>query len=307
MSAKISRGTTWKISLWTPGNMPAFDGVTFGCASHGLAAPGVWSDPQTPSLVSAARPFAGEVVAGNYADVLEELRHIRFIPQAAIILFSGGTGAENFLQEWQKLFPKLPVAGGAAARGNGQEHGEVLPSAENVAVLLLADGSWQAEALNVHDVVGTAWQFRADGPRTITHLRRSASDAWETAAAAFRAAQTKLGRENTDCESVTWSDVNGRNLHCSFAGEFLQSGADLPSDGQLLLRTVSRAEAAKKLGHFCAQPNSLVFGCAGLRSLLDAPLAIGSDSHAGFMFGELVTLAGRPQFGNLMASRLVCR
>jgi hypothetical protein len=307
MNAKIDRVTKWKISLWTPGNMPAFDGATFGCASHGLAAPGVWSDPQAPSLVSAPRPFSGEVVAGSYADVLEQLRHISFIPQAAIILFSGGTGAEKFLQEWQKLFPAVPVTGGAAARGNGQERGELLPPAEDVGVLLLTEGSWQAETLKVHDVVGTAWQFRADGPRTITHLRRSASNSWETAAAAFRAAQTKLGRENTDCESITWSDVNGRNLHCSFAGEFLQSGADLPPDGQLLLRTISRAEAAKKLGQFCAQPNALVFGCAGLRSLLDAPFATGSDCLAGFLFGELVTLAGQPQFGNLMASRLVCQ
>jgi len=307
MSAKTDRVTTWKISLWTPGNSPASDGTTFGCASHGLAAPGVWSDPQTPSLVSAPRPFPGEVVAGSYADVLEQLRHLSFVPQAAIILFSEGTGAENFLQEWQKLFPAVPVAGGAAARGNGQERGEVLPPAQDVAVLLLTGGSWQAETLNVHDVVGTAWQFRTDGPRTITHLRRSASDPWETAAAAFRTAQTRLGREKTDCESITWSDVNGRNLHCSFAGESLQSGADLPPDEQLLLRTVSRAEAAKKLGQFCSAPNALVFGCAGLSSLLDAPLATGSGSLAGFMFGELLTIAGRPQFGNLMASRLVCR
>jgi hypothetical protein len=87
----------------------------------------------------------------------------------------------------------------------------------------------------------------------------------------------------------------------------LQSGADLPPDEQLLLRTVSRAEAAKKLGQFCSAPHALVFGCAGLSSLLDAPLATGSGSLAGFMFGELLTIAGRPQFGNLMASRLVCR
>jgi hypothetical protein len=298
---------TWNLSLWTPGSAPANDGTIFGCASHGLAAPGVWSDPQTASAVCGPRRLPGEVVTGSYPGVLEKLRHLTFVPQAAIILFTGGTGAENFLRQWQKLFSAVPVAGGAAARGNGQERGEVLPPAEDVAVLLLTEGVWQAETLNVHDVIGSAWQFQADGPRTITHLRRASSEPWQTAAAAFRALQAEAGRENSDCESITWSDVNGRNVHCSFAGECLHSGADLPTDGQLWLRMISRAEVAKKLGQFCAHPNSVVFGCAGLRSLLDAPFATGADCLAGFMFGELVTVAGQPQFGNLMASRLVCR
>jgi hypothetical protein len=55
-------------------------------------------------------------------------------------------------------------------------------------------------------------------------------------------------------------------------------------------------------GHAAAA--TAVFGCAGLRSLLDAPLPVAPGTRAGFMFGELVTLAGRPRFGNLMAARL---
>ncbi len=51
--------------------------------------------------------------------------------------------------------------------------------------------------------------------------------------------------------------------------------------------------------------HALVFGCAGLRSLLDAPLTVGEGTLTGFMFGELVTFDARPQFGNLMAVRLV--
>ena len=65
------------------------------------------------------------------------------------------------------------------------------------------------------------------------------------------------------------------------------------------------AGVARRLAAFCAEPNALVFGCAGLRSLLDAPLPVAPGTLVGFMFGELVTLDGRPQFGNLMAARLV--
>ena len=94
-------------------------------------------------------------------------------------------------------------------------------------------------------------------------------------------------------------------MHVSFDGERLHTGANLPADRRLVLRTVSRSEAARRLAAFCAEPNALVFGCAGLRSLLDAPLAVGEGTLTGFMFGELVTLDGGPQFGNLMAARLV--
>lgn len=295
---------TWKFSFWTPGNCPEADGATFGCASHGLAAPGIWRDPLFSSSVSAPARFPGEVVAGRYADVLARLGQITLVPHAAIILFSRGTGVEQFLEQWQKLFPQLPVAGGAAARGAGQERGELLPAAEDVAVLLLADGSWRAETLNIHDD-GPSWTFQAAGPRTITRLRQSSDDAWQPAAAVFRTCQAESGRGNADCESITFSDLNGRNLHCSFAGESLQTGADLPADGQLRLCTVPRTLVPEKFRQFCGEPNAVVFGCAGLRSLLDAPIEPGPGSVAGFMFGELVTLAGQPQFGNLMAVRLL--
>ena len=161
-----------------------------------------------------------------------------------------------------------------------------------------------APADNVHDLAGVAVEFRADGPRTITHLR-AADGAWQPAAALFRARQTACDRAVSDCESITLSDLRGRNIHASFAGERLHTGADLPEGGWLELRTVSRTDAAKRLAAFCAVPDALVFGCAGLRGLLHAPLPVAPGTLVGFMFGELVTLAGRPQFGNLMAVKLV--
>ena len=243
-------------------------------------------------------------MAGRYAEVLEKLSQTPLVPQAAIILFSRGTGVEHFLERWQELFPKIPAAGGAAARGAGQEHGELLPPAEDVAVLLLTDGPWQAETLNAHDA-GPTWEFQADGPRTLARLRQSSYGEWEPAAAVFRALQTGSGRGKEDCETITLSDSKGRNLHCSIAGDSLQTGADLPADGKLQLRTTSRAAVAEKIRRFCAEPDALVFGCAGLRGLLETPFETGARSLAGFMFGELVTLAGRPQFGNLMATRLI--
>jgi hypothetical protein len=297
---------TWTLTFWTPGHAPVDDGRTFGCASHGIAAAGAWCGPEEAAAAGwSDNGLKGEVVAGTYDAVLARLGQFAWKPAAAIALFAQGGGVEAFLERWHERFPDVPVAGGGAALGAGQTFGELLPAAEDVAVLLIADGVWRVESLNVHDPVGETVEFRADGPRTITQVRETPADGWQPAAPFFRAWQTACDRAAGDCESITFSDVSGRNVHVSFDGERLHTGADLPADGRLALRTVSRAEAARRLAAFCAEPNALVFGCAGLRSLFDAPLPIGSGTLVGFMFGELVTRAGRPQFGNLMAARLV--
>jgi hypothetical protein len=295
----------WKISFWTPGNAPTDNGFTFGCASHGLISSGIWSAPEDSKAVFAANSFQGEVIAGSHGEVLERLRQISFVPKAAIIIFTRGAGAEAFLKQWHALLPLIPVVGGAAACSLGEEGGELLPAAEDVSVLLISEGSWKAETLNVHDTSGQAWEFRASGSRIITHLRRSGTTEWQAAAGAFRSLQIACGRTKEDCESITFSDAKGRNLHCSISGSSLHIGADLPAEGLLILRTVSRAAAAEKLRQFCAESNAIVFGCAGLRTLLDEPFEVGTCTLTGFMFGELVTFEKAPWFGNLMATRLL--
>jgi hypothetical protein len=297
---------TWTLTFWTPGHAPVDDGRTFGCASHGIAAANFWRGPEEEAAAGwSDNGLRGQVVASTYEAVLARLGQLAWEPAAAIVLFAQAAGVEAFLEGWHERLPGVPVAGGGAALGAGQARGELLPAAEDVAVLLIAEGVWRAESLNVHDPVGETVEFRADGPRTITQVRETPVDGWQPAAPFFRAWQTACDRAAGDCESITFSDVSGRNVHVSFDGDRLRTGADLPADGRLVLRTVTRPEAARRLAAFCAAPNALVFGCAGLRSLLDAPLPIGSGTLAGFMFGELVTLGNRPQFGNLMAVRLV--
>ncbi len=294
------------MTFWTPGNAPPDDGHTFGCASHGIAAPGVWRGPDEAAAAGwPEKGLRGVAFSGSYAGVLAQLRNDVTRPTAAIVLFAHSSGMEAFLDRWAELLPGVPVAGGGAARGPGQVQGQLMRPAEDVTVLLIADGVWRAESLNVHDPAGTAVEFRAQGPRTITQVRENPAADWQSASSYFRARQTACDREAGDCESITFADAGGRNVHASFDGERLCTGADLPVDKRLVLRTVSRAAAARRLEEFCAVPNALVFGCAGLRSLLRAPLAVGEGTLAGFLFGELVTLGGRPQFGNLMASRLV--
>lgn len=296
------------MAFWTPGHTPVDDGGLFGCATHGLAFEPCWIPPGAGSVVPWPTTLAGDVLTGTYAAVMATLAQITRPPTAAIVLFTQATGMEGFLDAWQARFPSVPVIGGGAARQDGEARGAVLPSAEDVAVLLVHAGAWRVDSLNLHEPVGEMVAFRTAGPRTITQVR-DAAGAWEPAAAWFRAWQVLSDLAPDDCESLTLSDTVGRNLHVTVDGACLHTGADLPADGRLQVRQVARPEVAARLTAFCAVPGALVFGCAGLRGLLDAPLPVGPGTLAGFMFGELVTLDGHPQFGNLMVARLtpVCR
>ncbi len=287
----------WTIRFWTPGHAPAEDSRTFGCATHGLAGPGLWVAPTDATHAGWPTRVTGTTLAGTYAGVLAQLEKLPQPPAAAVVVFARGTSTETFLERWTALLPGVPAVGGAAASP------ELRPAAADVAVLLIQAGRWRAETLNAHDATPVRVAVNSADPRTLSELRRLPDGAWETAAEFYRARQRE--HQVTDCESVTFSDAGGRNIHCSLAGETLRSGANLPPDGRLTLRTVSRAQAAARLAEFCAVPNALVFGCAGLRSLLDAPLPVAPGTLVGFMFGELVTLDNRPQFGNLMAARLM--
>jgi hypothetical protein len=295
--------TEWTIKFWTPGNIPVDDGQTFGCASHGLSSSNIWINADEAATECWKTRMNGEVLSGTYSNVLNLIKKLSWKPVAAIVLFAHAVGINSFLENWLELLPDVPVAGGGAALGSGQASGELLPAAADVVVLLINDGQCHVDTLNVHDRTGQTAELRADGPRIITHLREH--DDWIPASVAFRTLQAGHNRVTDDCESITFTDVNERNIHISFDNDQLHTGADLPVDGHLELRTVSRADAAARLANFCSEPNALVFGCAGLRSLLDEPLSVAPGTLVGFMFGELVTLDGRPQFGNLMASRLV--
>ena len=63
-----------------------------------------------------------------------------------------------------------------------------------------------------------------------------------------------------------------------------------------------RQEAANR---FANTPKTIVFGCAGVNTLLDERVTIGEGSLIGFLFSEVVTLGGKPAFANLMLSKIV--
>ncbi|HEY5583211.1 MAG TPA: hypothetical protein VIK78_01815, partial [Ruminiclostridium sp.] len=138
----------WKIAFWTPGSKPQEDGSTFGCASHGFSTVSTWKEPgENATVIWDIKP-EGEVLAGKYAEVLEKLQKLSFIPKGLIAVFPKNSGIEKFTATCKNMFGNIPMIGGGAAVGLGQVEGEILPASKEVAVLAVSQGNFKVETLN---------------------------------------------------------------------------------------------------------------------------------------------------------------
>ena len=104
----------------------------------------------------------------------------------------------------------------------------------------------------------------------------------------------------TDFEHLTLTTENGVNAHLSFDGTHIKSGRDLTET--MVLRAVSHENVYRRMRAFYDDPQAVVFGCAGLSGLLDKTLD--TPSVGLFLFGEVCTVDGKGEFGNLMLSKL---
>jgi len=102
---------------------------------------------------------------------------------------------------------------------------------------------------------------------------------------------------------VFWStlaDMCGINVHLSEVDGKIIAGRDLVPE--MVLRYVPPEVLHNRMEEFYDDPNAIIFGCAGLKGLLSAPLKAGGLGL--FMFGEVCTVNGVSNFGNLMLSKI---
>ena len=141
--------------------------------------------------------------------------------------------------------------------------------------------------------------------RIFSKLRILPDGKWQNALDFYRSQQKSRGIAESNFELMTFFDNCNRNIHCSIYGDAIKCGATLPDDNILNIGTTSCVDAERKLAEFISGENSLIFGCAGIRSLIKNPVFTGENSLAGFMFGEIFTLNDKPMFGNLMLTKLI--
>ncbi len=295
----------YRIAFWTPGNMPIEDGQTFGCAAHGFCDASTWVNPDEKACMIWEHQVKGEVLSGTYHAVLSKVKELTFMPKVAIAVFTRPQGMEAFLASLIEILPELRMVGGGAAVGAGQCSGEVMPKAEEVAILLPVEDNLLCISKNIHQQTGTWCHVKALTDRSFQKIKLQNIGEYENAVDFYKKEQKNRGIDENDFESMTFCDALGRNIHCSIADGIISTGANLPADGILQLVATSTNSAREEMLAFFSQKNAFIFGCAGLRSLLREQIVTQEGSVAGFMFGEIVMPKNQAVFGNLMMAALI--
>lgn len=282
-----------KLTFSTTGCWSDADG--FGCASLGL--PGLCTNDEN-KVAAYPHELEGVVLTGSYEQMLSDAKRIDKSVNAAIVVFGNAGGENTFLADLQRIISCPMVGGGAAIDGATGKAG-LIPGDGPGAVFLITDERYTFTAVTqcIHDeILGRVTLTTAD-PRTILTING------ENAATFLAKKKAEFGISEGDFEHLTISDLDNVNAHLSCVDGVIKSGRDVHET--MILRRVSHAKVYDAMQAFYNDPDAIVFGCAGLSGLLDKPLD--TTSLGLFLFGEVCTVNGKAEFGNLMLSKLVIK
>lgn len=263
----------------------AWEGVAgFGCATLQPAG--------TNEKSVSAMPLEGIAFTGTYEQVLKGAAAVTQPVYAAVVLF-GNAGGENVFLEQLQTVVNCPMVGGGAAFSHTPG---LVTGGGQVAVFLITDDRYTYEIATqcIHDEILETCHLELADPRTLLRING------EDAAGYLARKKRERGLPAADFEHMTLTTENGVNAHLSLDGTTVKSGRDLQET--MLLRAVSHEKVYDRMHAFYQDADAVVFGCAGLSGLLDKPLDTASVGL--FLFGEVCTVDGKAEFGNLMLSKL---
>lgn len=295
----------FRIGFWNTGCPANYENNIFGCSSSGFATSEKWVETKDEKVAYWEHKLKGETITGSYKTVIDSLSNLSFAPKFCLGFFNKAIGLEDFISRYGQEMPYVPIIGGGAARADEQSLGELIPQADDVALLAVSEGNFAFQSLNIYKQLGVAVEIIRTSDREFELLRVLPGGEWQNALEFYRAQQMLYGIDPGNFELMTFCDSSGRNIHSSTDGQILKTGANLPANNILHLSITTYPSAEKALASFMTDDNSLIFGCAGIRSLINKPLKSGKNSLTGFMFGELVTLNGQAMFGNLMLAKII--
>ena len=270
----------------------ALDGV-FGAATFGFVGA---ENELEPNAIELPNELEGDMVFGSYEQCLER---IEALPkrdwQVGIVLFGNAGGENAFLRELSARV-RIPFVGGGAAIHPETQEKALLTGRGQVAVLLVCDDRYEFEVKreNIHHDILGEHEITFQDPRKIDAIDGEEPCAW------LKREKARLGLCEEDFEHLTFADQRGNNAHLSLADGRICSGRDL--ENKMYLRYVSPDAVFERMQSFYDDKNAIVFGCAGLRGILDRNM---KASGVGlFLFGEVCTKDGSCEFANLMLSKL---
>jgi len=260
----------------------------FGCASVGFAGS---HDKDTEKCFHNAPN--GLLICGTYDECLKQIPEQKF--NVGIVL-TGNYGNENEFVDKLRCKLNIPLVGGGAAINEETGEKALLTGQNQAAIYLISDDSYEYEVLceNIHhDVLGTHTLSFTE-PRTLNTIDNVDAKLW------LKNKKAEMGISPDDFEHLTFSDMNGFNVHLSITDGVVHSGADLKSEMQL--RYVPEDKVNERIQKFYNDADSIVFGCAGLKGILSDKV---KTSGLGlFLYGEICTHNQQSRFSNLMLSKL---
>lgn len=284
-----------KLSFSTTGAWHNVSG--FGCASLGL--PGKCNN-DVSMVAEYPLEINSIILTGSYDALLLKASEAvqNQSVHAAVIVFGNAGGENEFLRKLQNIL-SCPMVGGGAAIDAASGRSGLIPGDGPAAVLLIIDDryTYEAKTACIHDQILETCKLTTADPRTI--LTINGKDAAEY----LSEKKKQFGLPECDFEHLTISDERNVNAHLSCVDGVIKSGRDV--NETMILRYVDHANVYERMQKFYDDPNAIVFGCAGLSGLLDKELS--TDSLGLFLFGEVCTMDGVAEFGNLMLSKLIIR
>lgn len=260
----------------------------FGCATQKFA--GAWQDPSAYE-----HDLQGQVLTGTYEEILKAAAAIKKA-HVAIVFFGNAGGENEFLRKLQGLL-HCPMVGGGAAFTTKPG---LVTGGGAAAVLVVDDDRYTFETQTqcVHRELLEECTLTLEDPRTILTING------QDAASYLKEKKAAFGIPENDFEHITLTDSLGVNAHLSFVDGKIRSGRDVFET--MYLRRVPHETVTEAARAFYDDPDAIVFGCAGLGGILDE---IPQTPSLGlFLFGEVCTVEGKAEFGNLMLSKLrICK
>jgi hypothetical protein len=278
----------------------------FGCASLGFTSSEGWVDPLATARTAFAYDIEGILLNGNLDHVGARIDNVTGDVKGGIVLFGNCGREETLLDKLAERFPGKPFAGGSSVIGDDGRKGRLLPANGEVSLLLITDDRFElaTQFENVHQEIVAEADVCGSEPRYIRDVvlqdgTRLSLHELMSQIAAEKGVTTGL------TERITISASDGRNIHLVPDGKCYFCGANLPQDRHILVRYTDKQNVYARMRAFYADTDAIIFGCAGLKSMLDDnQFLTGSGSIGLFMHGEVAVISGKAQFANLTLSKL---
>jgi len=278
----------------------------FGCASLGFTGPEGWVDPRANAKTEFAQDVEGILLNGSLDHVRAKIDDVTGDVKGGIVLFGNCGREETLLEKLDGRFPGKPFVGGSSVIGGDGRKGRLLPANGEVSLLLITDDRFElaAQFENVHQEIVAEADVCGDEPRYIRDVVLQDGSRLSLYELLHQIVAEK-GVAAGLTERITISALDGRNIHLVPDGRSYFCGANLPQDRRILVRYTDKQNVYTRMRAFYADTNAIIFGCAGLGSMLDEnQFLTGSGSIGLFMHGEVAFIGGKAQFANLTLSKI---